>query len=83
MSRLRVAASRGPGEVQVMRNYLRISGTLFGLIALGHLLRLLFRWPAEVAHWLVPLWFSLIGLVLPAALGIWAFRLARQVQRRG
>jgi hypothetical protein len=61
-----------------MRHYLGISGTLFGLIALGHLLRLVFHWPAEVANWVVPFWFSLIGLILPAALGIWAFRLARQ-----
>ena len=66
-----------------MRYYLRISGILFGVIALGHLLRLLFRWPAEVANWVVPFWFSLFGLVLPAALSIWAFRLARHVQRRG
>jgi hypothetical protein len=61
-----------------MRHYLGISGTLFGLIALGHFLRLVFHWPAEVANWVVPFWFSLIGLILPAALGIWAFRLARQ-----
>jgi hypothetical protein len=66
-----------------MMYYLRISGTLFGLIALGHLLRLLFRWPAEVGHWVVPFWFSLIGLLLPAALSIWALRLAGQVHRRG
>ena len=51
-----------------MRHYLRISGTLFGLVALGHLLRLLLHWPAEVAHRVVPFWISLLGLVLAAAL---------------
>ena len=76
-----MGAARVPGEVQAMRNYLRVSGTLFGLIALGHLLRLLFSWPAEVADWVVPLWLSLIGLLLSGALALWAFRLARRVAR--
>ena len=64
-----------------MRFYLRVSGTLFGLIALGHLLRLLYRVPAELGQWVVPLWASVVGLVVPAALALWAFRLARQVER--
>jgi hypothetical protein len=64
-----------------MRFYLRVSGTLFGLIALGHLLRLLYRVPAELGQWVVPLWVSVIGLFVPAALALWAFRLARQVER--
>jgi uncharacterized membrane protein YbhN (UPF0104 family) len=64
-----------------MRNYLRVSGTLFGLIALGHLLRLLYRVPADLGQWVVPLWVSVIGLLLPAALAVWAFRLVRRVDR--
>ena len=64
-----------------MRNYLRVSGTLFGLVALGHLLRLLYRLPAVVGQWVVPLWVSAIGVLLPAALALWAFRLANRVKR--
>jgi hypothetical protein len=64
-----------------MRFYLRVSGTLFGLIALGHLLRLVYRVPAELGQWVVPLWVSVIGLLVPAALALWAFRLARAVER--
>jgi hypothetical protein len=60
-----------------MSFYLRASGTVFGLIALGHLLRLLYRVPAELGQWVVPLWVSVIGLLLPAALALWAFRLVR------
>jgi hypothetical protein len=37
-----------------MQPYLRVSATVFGLIALGHLLRLLRHWPAEIAGWIVP-----------------------------
>jgi hypothetical protein len=55
---------------------------LFGLIALGHLLRLFYRAPAEVAQWVVPLWVSVIGFLLPAVLALWAFRLVRQVERK-
>lgn len=65
-----------------MGYYLQVSGTLFGLIALGHLLRLLYRTPAEVAQWVVPLWVSVIGFVLTAALALWAFRLVRGVKRQ-
>jgi hypothetical protein len=64
-----------------MRYYLRVSGTLFGLIALGHLLRLLYRMPAELGQWVVPLWVSVVGLLLPAALALWAFRLVARVER--
>jgi uncharacterized membrane protein YbhN (UPF0104 family) len=64
-----------------MKYYLRVSGALFGLIAIGHLLRLLYRVPAELGQWVVPLWISVIGLLLPAALAIWAFRLVRRVER--
>jgi hypothetical protein len=64
-----------------MRHYLQISGTLFGLIALGHLLRLVYRVPAELGQWIVPLWVSVVGL-LPAALALWAFHLARQTPRQ-
>jgi len=64
-----------------MGSYLRVSGTLFGLIALGHLLRVIYRAPAEVAQWVVPLWVSVAGFLLPAMLALWAFRLVRQVER--
>jgi hypothetical protein len=63
-----------------MRSYLRVSGALFVLIAVVHLLRLVYRAPAEVAEWMVPLWVSIIGFALPAGLALWAFRLARNVR---
>lgn len=60
-----------------MRAYLQISGTLFGLIALAHLLRLFRHWPVEFAGNLLPLWASWAGLVLAGGLSIWALRLLR------
>lgn len=60
-----------------MRAYLQISGALFGLIALAHLLRLFRHWPVDLAGHAVPLWASLVGLIVAGGLSIWALRLTR------
>ena len=64
-----------------MGRYLALSGCLWGLIALLHLLRLLQGWPATVATWSLPLWVSLIGVAVPGSLAVWAFRLGRVPRR--
>ena len=66
-----------------MRAYLQVSGVLFGLIALGHLLRLWRHWPVDLAGHTVPLWASWLGLVMTGALSIWAVRLMRGMPRVG
>ncbi|HEY8256969.1 MAG TPA: hypothetical protein VIG08_04880 [Gemmatimonadales bacterium] len=60
-----------------MRAYLQVSGALFGLIALAHLIRLFRHWEVDVAGYLVPVWASWIGLALAGVLSIWALRLMR------
>ena len=57
------------------RNYAVVSGSLFGLVALAHLLRILFGIPVIVDQYHVPMLFSWLGFALPAALAFWAFRL--------
>jgi hypothetical protein len=64
-----------------MRAYLKISGALFGLIALAHLLRLFRHWPIDLAGHMVPLWASWLGLLLAGGLSIWALRLMRATPR--
>ena len=64
-----------------MRAYLQISGTLFGLIAVGHLLRLFRHWPVDLAGYAVPLWVSWIGLLLTGGLSFWALHLVRATPR--
>ncbi len=63
-----------------MQAYLQISGAVFGLIALLHIIRLLLNWPAQVAGWTVPLWISWIAILVSGALSVWAFRLVRQAR---
>jgi hypothetical protein len=64
-----------------MRAYLQVSATLFGLLALGHLLRLLRGWPAEIAGRMVPVWMSVVALIVAGGLSIWALRLLRAMSR--
>ena len=70
-----------------MRCYLAVTGSLFVVLALGHLARLLLAWPAQLAGWSVPLWASLPALLLAAGLAAWAWRLWARApgcgQRRG
>ena len=64
-----------------MQTYIRISGVVFGAIALVHVVRLVLDWPAEVAGWVVPAWISWIAMFATGALCIWAFRLAGRAPR--
>jgi high-affinity Fe2+/Pb2+ permease len=60
----------------MMRRYEQVSGVFFGLLAAVQLGRLLFRWPVQVASVSVPLWASVIAVVITGALATWAFRTA-------
>lgn len=60
-----------------MRAYLQITGALFGLIAVVHVLRLIRHWPIQLAEHSIPLWASWVGLIVAGALSIWAARLLR------
>jgi hypothetical protein len=56
--------------------YCMISGLLFALVAVGHLLRVVNDWPILVGDMAIPMWLSWFGTVVPAFLAAWAFRIA-------
>ena len=56
---------------------LRGAGTVFGLMALAQLARLLIRPQVLVAGHQMPLWPSALGLVILAGLSLWMWKLAR------
>lgn len=58
------------------KNYCVISGVLFSLVALAHLLRLVYGMSVHVDEFVVPMFVSRVGFVVPVALAVWAFRLA-------
>ncbi len=63
-----------------MRSYLRLSGAILGLIALAQALRLVVQWPVTVGTFLVPLWPSVIAMLIAGSLSIWAFRLLARLE---
>ena len=66
-----------------MRAYLMVTRTLFALIALFHLTRMLAHWSAAIGEWAVPLWVSALGFVVAGALSVWSAQLSRRLPPAG
>ena len=60
------------------RAYLLITGCLFAVVAVGHLIRFVRQIPVRVGDLDIPMWVSAAGMVATGALSIWAFASARQ-----
>ncbi len=58
--------------------YLIVTGILFGLMAIVHVMRLLSGWPAMIGTWQVPIEFSWSAGLIGAALCVWAIVLLRR-----
>ena len=56
---------------------LRVAGFIFGLFAVAQLLRLIIRPEVLVAGHLVPLWPSVLAVIVLSILSLWMWRLAR------
>lgn len=50
------------------KNISTISGALFALVALLQLLRVIFGWSAQIANWQVPIWASIIAVLVTGTL---------------
>ena len=57
-----------------MRRYVLVSGLFFSLFTCVQLLRLVMQWPVRVASFDVPMWASVIAVLVVGSLAIWAFR---------
>jgi len=55
--------------------YLIVTGCLFGIIAVLHLFRLIYQWPAQIGTVNIPIIASCAGLLVAALLCVWAFLL--------
>jgi hypothetical protein len=60
------------------KTYCTVSGALFALVALAHLLRIINGMTIQVDDYAVPMAVSWVGFIVPAVLATWAFRLTRQ-----
>jgi len=55
--------------------YVLITGIIFCLVSVMHLLRVLYHVPVQIGGWLAPEWISWLGFIGPGILSIWAFRI--------
>jgi len=59
---------------------LRVASVLFGLFALGHLVRLVKQAQVMVGTHQIPMWISVVALIIAAVLSIWMWRLSSAAQ---
>ena len=52
---------------------LMVAGIVFGIVALMHLLRLIYKSEVMIAGRIIPMWVSIAGFVIPLILSIWMF----------
>ncbi|TAL28346.1 MAG: hypothetical protein EPN94_00430 [Nitrospirae bacterium] len=57
-----------------MKPFTKIAIVVFSLVAVLHLLRLIFGWEVIVVGFTVPVWFSAIGFIIAAGLAFLLWR---------
>ncbi len=60
------------------KQYCVVSGVLFCLVALAHIMRVAGGVSVVVEGIAIPMYVSWFAIIVPAALAIWAFRIARE-----
>ncbi len=61
-----------------MRRYEQVSGTIFAIVSLVQLTRIVLGWPVQIDLFTVPIWFSGVAFIVTGALSVWAFRAGGQ-----
>ncbi len=56
---------------------LNIAGVIFLLMSILHLVRLIFKLEVVIGNFTIPLWYSLVGFIVPFLLSVWMFRSIR------
>jgi hypothetical protein len=56
---------------------LRISGTIFGFVALIHLLRIITGFTVMIDEFTLPVWINWMGFAATAALCLWLWKLSK------
>lgn len=61
----------------MQKMYLKLTGLIFSIVAILHLLRLIFRWDVIMGDWQIPLWVSFIGVAAAGFLAYIGFKLSK------
>ena len=54
-----------------------IAGIVFSIVALMHLLRLLYQWQIQIAEYTIPMSVSVVALIIAMLLALWMFIAAK------
>jgi hypothetical protein len=54
--------------------YVVVSGAVFGVVAVVHVLRAVNQWPVLIGRFDIPVWASWIGAIVAGGFCAWAFR---------
>ena len=60
------------------KTFIGVSGTIFGIIAILHLLRAIYGWPAHIGTLEVPTWASWLSVLVAGYLAVTAFMLLKK-----
>ena len=71
LSRL-LGARRRAGRLN-QKTYVTLTATLFLVVALMHLLRIIFGWSVEIGSLSIPFWVSWLGVLVAGALAYFGF----------
>ena len=59
------------------KTYMTVTATLFVVVAIMHLLRIIFGWQVEIGGLSIPFWVSWLGVLVAGALAYFGFRQTR------
>lgn len=54
-----------------------IAGIIFSIVALAHLLRVIYHWQIIIAGYIIPISASIVAFVIAIVLAIWMFAAAK------
>jgi hypothetical protein len=54
-----------------------LAAVIFLIVAIAHVLRLVFKWDVTVGGWMVPMWLSAVAAVIAAYLAYEGFRMRK------
>ena len=57
------------------KTFVTVSGSIFGVVAVMHLARIVQGWPAQIGTFEVPMWLSWVAMAVAGFLAVSAFRL--------
>jgi hypothetical protein len=69
------------GDPYDQQSFSLLAGIIFTIIALLHLLRIIYGWDPVVEGWTVPQWISWVALIVSGYLGYEGLRLAIKSRR--